>query len=98
MITPLLGADVVLKTDPIICGVHFLPNDPAECVAQKALRVNLSDLAAKGAKPAGFLMALALPSDISNAWLEAFARGLAADAETYNCPCSAATPTIRPDF
>ena len=46
---------------PIIGGVHFFPDDPADMIARKALRVNLSDLAAKGAKPHGFLMTLALP-------------------------------------
>jgi thiamine-monophosphate kinase len=55
-------------------------------VARKALRVNLSDLAAKGAQPAGFLLSLALPADVSEAWLVAFAAGLGADAEHYSCP------------
>ena len=57
------GCDVVLKTDGLIGGVHFFPNDPAETVGKKALRVNLSDLAAKGARPLGFLLALALPEE-----------------------------------
>jgi thiamine-monophosphate kinase len=55
-------------------------------IAQKALRVNLSDLAAKGSQPAGFLLSLALPESIGEAWLEAFARGLGADALAYGCP------------
>jgi thiamine-monophosphate kinase len=80
------GSDLVLKTDAIVGGVHFFPDDPADKVAQKALRVNLSDLAAKGAKPEGFLLALALPSEIDRNWLKAFARGLGQDADTYNCP------------
>src|SRR5206468_7259263 len=63
-LTPPAGSDLVLKTDAIIGGVHFFPDDPADKVAQKALRVNLSDLAAKGAKPEGFLLALALPKEI----------------------------------
>ena len=66
--------------------MHFFPNDPADAVARKALRVNLSDLAAKGAKPAGFLLSLALPKSVSDKWLSAFARGLGADAERYKCP------------
>jgi thiamine-monophosphate kinase len=85
-ITPPAGHDIVLKTDAIVGGVHFLPDDPADAVAQKALRVNLSDLAAKGAKPLGFLLSLALPESIDAAWLEAFARGLGADAKAYECP------------
>jgi thiamine-monophosphate kinase len=80
------GSDLVLKTDAIVGGVHFFPDDPADKVAQKALRVNLSDLAAKGAKPEGFLLALALPKEIDRDWLKAFARGLGKDAEAFGCP------------
>src|SRR5437879_3635101 len=54
-ITPPAGHDLVLKTDGLIEGVHFFSDDPAEGVGRKALRVNLSDLAAKGAAPLGFL-------------------------------------------
>lgn len=86
VLTPPADCDLVLKTDAIIGGVHFFPDDPADAVARKALRVNLSDLAAKGAKPAGFLLALALPADVGADWLEAFARGLGADADHYDCP------------
>jgi thiamine-monophosphate kinase len=85
-LTPPAGSDLVLTTDAIVGGVHFFANDPAELVAKKALRVNLSDLAAKGAKPAGFLLTLALPKAIGDAWLKVFAGGLAADAEAYACP------------
>jgi thiamine-monophosphate kinase len=85
-ITPPPGYDLVLKTDAIVGGVHFFPNDDAGMVARKALRVNLSDLAAKGAKPLGFLVSLALPKQASTKWLTAFARGLKADAEAYECP------------
>jgi thiamine-monophosphate kinase len=80
------GSDLVLKTDAIVGGVHFFPEDAADKVAQKALRVNLSDLAAKGAKPEGFLLALALPKEIGSDWLKAFARGLGKDAAAYGCP------------
>jgi thiamine-monophosphate kinase len=86
VLTPPAGSDLVLKTDAIVGGVHFFPKDAADMVAKKALRVNLSDLAAKGAKPAGFLLALAMPKTIGEDWLEAFARGLGADAEAYGCP------------
>jgi thiamine-monophosphate kinase len=85
-LTPPDGSDLVVTTDGIIAGVHVFADDPAEVIACKALRVNLSDLAAKGAKPAGFVMALALPKDISEGWLAAFAAGLGADAESYGCP------------
>jgi thiamine-monophosphate kinase len=85
-ITPAPGTDVVLKTDAIIGGVHFFAEDDARDVARKALRVNLSDLAAKGATPLGFLLVLALPGESSPGWLEAFARGLGEDAQAFGCP------------
>ena len=86
VLTPPAGAELVLTTDAIVGGVHFFPADRADMVARKALRVNLSDLAAKGAKPAGFLLSLALPKRIGEGWLASFARGLGGDAETYSCP------------
>ena len=85
-ITPPPGCDLVLKTDAIVGGVHFFPEDAAHTVARKALRVNLSDLAAKGARPLGFLLSLAIPQEIGEAWLIDFAAGLRADAEAYACP------------
>src|SRR5215470_7964577 len=85
-ITPPAGCDLVLKTDGIVGGVHFFPDDPPEMVAKKALRVNLSDLAAKGATPLGFLLTLALPEEIGDTWLAPFARGLGADADAFRCP------------
>jgi len=85
-IAPPPGCDLVLKTDGIVGGVHFFPDDPPDAVGKKALRVNLSDLAAKGAEPLGFLLTLALPADIGEAWLAPFARGLGADADLFGCP------------
>ena len=76
----------MLTADAVIGGVHFFPEDAADMVAKKALRVNLSDLAAKGAKPVGFLLTLALPKSVPESWVELFARGLGADAEQYGCP------------
>lgn len=87
LLTPPAGAELVLTTDTIVGGVHFFPDDPPATVARKALRVNLSDLAAKGARPAGFLLSLALPKATGeDGWLKAFARGLGADARAYSCP------------
>jgi len=77
--------DIVVTTDAIVEGVHFLPDDPPDTVARKALRVNLSDLAAKGATVAGFVLTLALHR-ADDAWLSAFARGLGDDARTFHCP------------
>src|SRR3954447_13743070 len=70
-----IGADeeLVITTDAVAAGVHFFAVDPPESIARKALRVNLSDLAAKGAKPAGFLLSLALPKDWREEWLTKFA-------------------------
>ena len=86
VIAPPAGCDLVLKTDGIVGGVHFFADDPPDTIARKALRVNLSDLAAKGAKPLGFLLTLALPKEISDSWLAPFARGLGADADFFGCP------------
>jgi len=79
------GEEIVVTTDAIVAGVHFLDDDPPDTVARKALRVNLSDLAAKGAEPAGFVMTLALVS-ADDAWLTAFARALGEDAISFACP------------
>jgi len=83
---PPAGCDLVLTADAVVAGVHFFADDPPEAVARKALRVNLSDLAAKGADPAGFLVSLALAASAGEPWVAGFARGLAEDAERYACP------------
>ena len=77
--------DIVVTTDAIVEGVHFLSDDPPDSVGRKALRVNLSDLAAKGATPAGFVLTLALRA-ADEAWLTPFARGLGEDAGLFGCP------------
>ena len=79
------GDDIVVTTDAIVEGVHFLPDDPPDTVARKALRVNLSDLTAKGATPAGFVLTLALRS-ADEAWLKPFAAALGEDATQFGCP------------
>ncbi|GAD59301.1 thiamine-phosphate kinase [Brevundimonas sp. BAL450] len=73
------GYDLILTKDAMVEGVHFLPDDPLDTVARKLLRVNLSDLAAKGAEPFGYLLACFWPE--ASGWLEreAFAAGLAED-------------------
>jgi thiamine-monophosphate kinase len=85
-LTPRAGYRLVLKTDAVVVGVHTLPDDPADLVARKALRVNLSDLAGKGARPLGYMLALALPAETTEAWLARFASGLAADQKTFGVP------------
>jgi thiamine-monophosphate kinase len=83
LVAPKTGEELVVTCDAIAEGVHFFRDDPPESVAAKALRVNLSDLAAKGATPFGYLMALALPQDWTEPWLRKFAAALAEDGERY---------------
>jgi thiamine-monophosphate kinase len=77
------GHELVAKTDAIVGGVHFLHDDPPELIARKALRVNLSDLAAKGAVPRAYMLDLMLPKTVTEEWIAAFARGLADDQNEY---------------
>lgn len=77
------GFDLVVTTDAVAEGTDFFAFDPAASVAQKALRVNLSDLAAKGATPCYYLLNLALPASITMEWLSAFASGLVADQASF---------------
>lgn len=74
--TPPLGRQLVLTHDTLVCGTHYLPGDPPGDVAWKLLAVNLSDLAAMGARPAGVLLSLALSPAEDAAWREAFVAGL----------------------
>src|SRR5918993_5434052 len=75
-LTPAPGHDVVLTADALVAGVHFFPDDPPGSIARKALGVNVSDLAAKGAMPAGFVVTLTLPSDWTEDWLAAVSDAL----------------------
>lgn len=77
------GRQLVLSADAMVAGVHFLPDDPPETVGRKLLRVNLSDLAAMGAAPLGYLMTTALPQGTPDSWLAGFAAGLAADQAEF---------------
>ena len=86
VLTPPPGCDLVLSTDGVIAGVHFLAEDPPDSIARKALRMNLSDLAAKGATPVGFLLSIALPAETQDSWVAAFAAGLGQDIAYYACP------------
>jgi len=72
-----------VTADALVAGVHFLADDPPDLVARKMLRVNLSDLAAMGAAPLGYLMTTALPAACDEAWLAGFAEGLAADQAAF---------------
>lgn len=85
-LTPSPGHDLVVTADAVVAGVHYFPDDPPGSIAIKALGVNLSDLAAKGASPRGFLLTLALPDDWTEAWLSAFAEGLGKASRHHACP------------
>jgi thiamine-monophosphate kinase len=77
------GSELVIAKDGIVAGVHFLEDDPPELIAGKLLRVNLSDLAAMGATPLGYLTVLARPPGLTDAWLRRFANGLATDQKRF---------------
>jgi thiamine-monophosphate kinase len=77
------GHRLVVTVDAIVEGVHYLPDDPPDLVARKLLRVNLSDLAAMGARPLHYLLATALPATLGDAWVARFAEGLAEDQARF---------------
>lgn len=83
LLTPPVSQQLVLAADAMVAGVHFLPEDPPETIGRKLLRVNLSDLAAMGAAPLGYLMTIAMTPAIDEAWLKAFVAGLAEDQREF---------------
>jgi thiamine-monophosphate kinase len=83
LLTPPAGAQLVLAADAMVAGVHFLPDDPPQTIGRKLLRVNLSDLAAMGATPLGYLMTIALTPETDEAWLAGFVAGLAEDQSAF---------------
>lgn len=83
LLDPPAGRQLVLAADAMVAGVHFLPDDPPETIGRKLLRVNLSDLAAMGAAPLGYLMTTAFPRELPDAWIAGFVAGLAADQREY---------------
>jgi thiamine-monophosphate kinase len=83
LLDPPAGSELVLTKDAMVAGVHFLPDDPPGDIARKLLRVNLSDLAAMGAAPLGYLLALIRPKATAEDWLAEFCLGLASDQATF---------------
>jgi len=79
------GEEIVVTTDGMVAGVHFFADDPPGLIARKLLRVNLSDLAAKGARPFAYTLVAAFGSDTEERWIARFARGLALDQERFDC-------------
>ena len=91
-----IGPFVVTK-DVLVEGVHFLPKDPRDLVARKALRVNLSDLAAKGAKPVGYFLGCVWPRGVKEEALADFARGLGEDQDLFKLSLFGGDTTAHAD-
>ncbi len=77
------GQRLVVTTDVLVAGVHFRSEEAPGDIAAKALRVNLSDLAAMGARPRAYLLGLALPESIDDSWIERFAGELAGEQARF---------------
>ncbi|GAB3131432.1 thiamine-phosphate kinase [Novispirillum itersonii] len=90
------GYQLVTTVDAIVAGVHFLPDDPPETIARKLMRVNLSDLAAMGAKPRAAFLTCAFPKGLDDQWIEAFASGLAADVAAFAMPIAGGDTVSTP--
>lgn len=90
------GSDLVITKDAIVEGVHFLPGDAPELIARKLLRVNLSDLAAKGAEPYGYFVAIAWPARFDGGARERFAAGLAEDQARFGLKLFGGDTTATP--
>jgi thiamine-monophosphate kinase len=96
VITPPAGQELVLTTDAMVAGVHFLPDDPPDLVGRKLLRVNLSDLAAKGAMPLGYLMTVSAPATTPDAWFAGFSAGLQEDQRAFGVSLLGGDTTSTP--
>jgi thiamine-monophosphate kinase len=90
------GRELVIAADAMVEGVHFLPDDPPDLVARKLLRTNLSDLAAMGALPLGYLMTVSVRRDTGSAWFAGFAAGLAADQAEFGLQLLGGDTTSTP--
>jgi thiamine-monophosphate kinase len=96
LLAPPPDRELVLTADAMVGGVHFLSDDPPDLVARKLLRVNLSDLSAKGATPLGYLMTLSVPRGTPEAWFANFAAGLAADQAEFEVSLLGGDTTSTP--
>ena len=96
LLTPPPGRDLVLTADAMVGGVHFLPDDPPDLIGRKLLRVNLSDLAAKGATPLGYLMTVSIPRATPESWFAGFTSGLAQDQLEFNVTLLGGDTTSTP--
>lgn len=96
LLEPTAGVQLVLAKDALVEGVHFLPHDKADHIAQKALRVNLSDMAAMGATPRGYLLALMRPKRLPPEWLGRFSHGLGLDQAAYGVTLLGGDTVVTP--
>jgi thiamine-monophosphate kinase len=96
LLSPPPGRQLVLTTDAMVAGVHFLPDDPPDLIGRKLLRVNLSDLAAKGAEPLAYLMTVSAPKGTPDDWFAGFAAGLAHDQKYYGVTLLGGDTTSTP--
>ena len=95
LIKPPANQEIAITSDLLVEGRHFFVGADPALLARKALAVNLSDLAAMGAKPLGFTLAIALPV-ANESWLEEFSKGLFATAKEYSCPLIGGDTTSGP--
>jgi thiamine-monophosphate kinase len=95
LLEPVPGEQWAVSTDTLVESVHFLPTVDPAALGHKALAVNLSDLAACGAEPRCFFLALALPQ-VDEAWLAAFSGGMFALADTHRCVLAGGDTTRSP--
>jgi len=96
LLDPPPGKQLVLAADAMVAGVHFLPDDPPETVGRKLLRVNLSDLAAMGAAPLGYLMTCGFAKGTDDAWIAAFVAGLAQDQAEFGLAVLGGDTVVTP--
>lgn len=90
------GRRLAIAADTMVEGVHYLPGDPPETIGRKLLRVNLSDLAAMGAAPLGYLMTTSLARGTPEAWIAGFVAGLAKDQHLFGLTLLGGDTTATP--
>lgn len=83
LLIPSPNTELVFTVDAMTAGIHFLADEAPDVIARRLMRVNMSDVAAKGAKPRGYLLTLALPPALDENWVRRFAEGLATDQEAF---------------
>jgi thiamine-monophosphate kinase len=96
LVMPPPNRELVVTMDTMVEGVHYLPNESAQNIAKKLLRVNLSDIAAMGATPLSYLLALSVPRGLPEDWFAAFAKGLGEDQARYKIALLGGDTTSTP--